>query len=109
MVVFDLGVADAHTYYAGRPSSALLVHNCSEFDEDQQALIQLAKGAKRRGGVSPQEAKILDEWRTEYKVGGHRAATHGNRAGSWSARNVHISVGPIRHIPVSRLGGHFVE
>lgn len=68
------------------------------YDPDQQALIQLAKEAKRRGGLSQNEANTLADWADEFGLPGHGPMTH-PRPG-WSGSNVHINIGSIKHILV---------
>ncbi|MGH2759977.1 MAG: pre-toxin TG domain-containing protein, partial [Actinomycetota bacterium] len=65
------------------------------FTRDQDALIQLAKEAKRRGGVALDEARILRKWADEYNLPSRGPERHlGRRWGSaW-----HIHIGPVRHI-----------
>ncbi len=48
------------------------------FGPNQDALIQLAKEAKR-GGVTPDQAKILIDWASEYGVRAHGPEMHPNR------------------------------
>jgi RHS repeat-associated protein len=63
---------------------------------DQDALIKIAKRAKRTG-VSPEEAEILREWAEELEVPFRGPESHPGRGfGSLP----HIRVGPINHIPV---------
>ena len=62
---------------------------------DANALIQLAKDA-RRYGISPQDAEILLQWAKEYNINpalDHIGTTH------WVGGD-HIRIGPINHIPV---------
>ena len=53
---------------AGKVRAAEGVAGGLRFTEDQSALIQLAKNAKRRGGLTEEEGKILKEWGDEYNV-----------------------------------------
>ena len=63
---------------------------------DQDALIKIAKRAKRTG-VSSEEAEILQEWAEEFEVPFRGPEAHPGRGfGSLP----HIRVGPINHIPV---------
>ena len=71
----------------------------SRYSEDQDALIQLAKDAKRRGGVPQDDANTLADWADELGLPGHGPAVHTGRPG-WGGTNVHINIGPVRHIPV---------
>lgn len=70
------------------------------FTPDQDALVQLAKEAQRKG-VTPQEAGILKDWAREYNMPfrptGRPYEIHPNRPyGPYP----HIHIGPIDHIPV---------
>jgi RHS repeat-associated protein len=65
------------------------------FTDDQSALIELAWEAKRRGGVTLEEAKILQEWSEEYGIRFRGPECHPNRP---FGKNPHIHVGPIDHI-----------
>lgn len=68
-------------------------------DPDQRALVDLAKDAKRRGGVSVEEGQTLADWAVEYGLPGHGPITHPIRGG-WAGTNLYINIGPIKHIPV---------
>jgi len=66
---------------------------------DQQAVIELAKEAKRKGGITDSDASILLDWADEYGVPHHGPETHVNRPGA--ASNVpHIHIGKTGHIPI---------
>lgn len=66
---------------------------------DQQAVIDLAKDAKRNGGISAEDASTLLGWADEYNVPHHGPETHLNRPGP--ASNVpHIHIGKTGHIPI---------
>lgn len=67
------------------------------FTPDQSALIDLAKGASARGGVTRDEAMILREWATEYGVRFRGPEAHVGRP---FGQYLHIHVGPVNHIPV---------
>ncbi|MCW2753493.1 MAG: hypothetical protein JWQ32_904, partial [Marmoricola sp.] len=71
----------------------------SRFTDDQQALIQLAKDAKRRGGLTMDEADALANWADELGLPGHGPAVHPGRPG-FGGTTLHINIGPIKHIPV---------
>jgi RHS repeat-associated protein len=68
------------------------------YSDDAAALIDLAKKAKRRGGLSQDEAKILLEWANEYGV---EPALDHTGTDHWVGGD-HIRIGPINHIPVRR-------
>jgi hypothetical protein len=65
-------------------------------DENQEALVDLAKEAKKKGGVSEDEAQTLVEWGKEYNVPSRGPETHPDRP----FNNPHIHVGPVGHIQV---------
>lgn len=71
----------------------------SRYTDDQDALIQLAKQAKRRGGVSMDEANTLADWADELGLPGHGPAIHPGRPG-FGGTTIHINIGPIKHIRV---------
>jgi hypothetical protein len=64
------------------------------FDPDQDALVQLAKEAEAKGGVTPDQASTLEEWADEYRVPFRGPETHPNR----KFNQPHIHVGPVNHI-----------
>ena len=97
---YNFEVADFHTYYVS--DSKVLVHNkCpgKRFTEDQQAVIELAKEAKRAGGIGRQEANILVKWAKEYGLRSHFPDRHKNRPLSMWSKILHIKILNI-HIPV---------
>ncbi len=66
---------------------------------DQDALIQLAKEAKKSGGATYEDAEILIEWAKEYDVPYHEIEVHLNRPGA--ASNIpHFHIGKTGHIPI---------
>jgi hypothetical protein len=69
------------------------------FGPDQEALIQLAKEAKRTG-ATPEQAETLLKWAKEYDLKGldHTGATD---AAHWLGGRPHIHIGGVRHIPVN--------
>jgi RHS repeat-associated protein len=69
------------------------------FDANQQALVALAKEAKRMNGISPEEAQALLEWAIEYNIAGRGPESHPGRP---YGNTPHIHIGPINHIPVER-------
>jgi RHS repeat-associated protein len=64
---------------------------------DQQAAIDLANDAQRRGGLSQDDAQTLVDWGNEVGLDsrGPETSDHGSLAGV-----PHIHVGPVNHIPV---------
>ena len=74
-------------------------------DKDQQAVVGLAKGAKKGGGLDQEDAETLTEWAGEYGVpkrtdlGGHPTAKQP------TSRAPHIHIGKIGHIPIKGIGG----
>ena len=101
--MYNLTVATAHTFFVG--DGRWLVHNCGaptkpgqQFNPDQDALIELAKDAENRGGVSGNDAQTLLDWANEYNIQppAHGPEIHPNRNFNiW-----HIHIGPVDHIPV---------
>src|SRR5262249_12263903 len=65
---------------------------------DQDALIQLAKDAKNRGGVKPGDVEVLKKWCGEYDGPVRGPEVHPNRP---FGQHPHIHVGPVDHIPVN--------
>lgn len=70
--VYNFEVEDFHTYYVGE--SAVLVHNVCGVKNtpDQNAVIQLAKEAKK-SGLSRTDADILWSWAEETRLSGLRS------------------------------------
>ncbi|MCG8560410.1 MAG: hypothetical protein MI824_11470, partial [Hyphomicrobiales bacterium] len=64
---------------------------------DQEAAIDLAKDAKRRGGLTQDEAEALVDLAKEAGVPTRGPESHPDRP---YGRNPHIHVGPVNHIPV---------
>ena len=100
--VYNFEVANLHTYYVS--SLGLLVHNScgpkgtpKPYNPEQNALIQLAKEANRKGGVTPNEANILRDWANETGLPFRGPEAHPGRG---FGSNPHIHLGPINHIPV---------
>ncbi len=95
VTVYNFEVEDFHTYYVS--DSAVLVHNkCGEFNDDQKALIELAKESRK--GVTRSEANILVDWAEEYGLNSHRPMMHVNKSGIWSEIE-HIKIFKY-HIPI---------
>jgi len=67
------------------------------FNKDQQALVELAKEAKRKKGISGQDADTLVQWGKEVGFGDQARGpeSHGTSAGR------HAHVGPVNHISVT--------
>ena len=69
---------------------------CGEaYTGDQDALIKIAKEAKRNG-LSPEDAEVLREWAEEYDVPFRRDEGHPNRP-LWE--EPHYKIGSQNHIP----------
>ena len=96
---YNFEVEGFHTYYVG--NTAVLVHNkCGEqFDENQSALLKLAK--ENKNGVTLSDAKILIDWANEYGISNHGPQIHVGRSGIWGEVE-HIKIKNI-HIPI--IGG----
>ena len=73
--------------------------NALRHTPDQQALVALAKDAKRVGGVSEADAKTLVGWADEYNLPARGPEVHPNRTEPTS-NAPHIHVGPVGHIPI---------
>lgn len=69
------------------------------FTAEQDAVIQLAKDAKRTGGLTQGDAGTLREWAKEYGLPARGPEIHPNRPG-WAGENPHLHIGPVNHIPV---------
>ncbi len=67
------------------------------FTADQNALIQLAKEAARRGGVSEGEGDILIKWGQELGLPSRGPELHPGRP---FGKFPHIHIGPVNHIPI---------
>jgi RHS repeat-associated protein len=83
---------------SGGATSGSIPAGSLRFDPDQNALIQLAKEAKRGGGVTLEEALALEEWADEYSVVFRGPEIHPTRRFNIP----HIHVGPVDHIPLKR-------
>ena len=70
-----------------------------KYTPDQQAVIELAKEAKKSGGASLDDANILLGWAKEYNIPNHGPEIHLNRPGE--ASNVwHFHIGKTGHITI---------
>jgi hypothetical protein len=69
------------------------------YTDEQDALIQLAKEVKRRGGVTLEDANTISDWTAQLEIPGHGPAIHPGRPG-FPGNTLHINVGPVKHIPV---------
>jgi hypothetical protein len=107
--MWDLTVSNDHDFYVvvsdGSPTS-VLVHNCpagqgQPFDENQQAIVQLAKTATRTG-ISPDDFSTLSDWADEYGLSSRGPEIHPDGEG-WASENWHGHIGPVNHIPVTGL------
>jgi hypothetical protein len=98
--MWDITVAGAHSFFVG--SGEVLVHNCANplrFTGDQQALIDLAKGA-RRTGLSPTDARTMLDWADEFGLPTGGGFIH--QGDHWIVGLPHIHIGGM-HIPVIGL------
>lgn len=78
----------------------------SQFTSDQNALIQLAKGAKQAGGITSEEAQTLRTWADEYGVTARGPEIHPARP---FGQFLHLHIGPINHIPIIYLSFALME
>jgi RHS repeat-associated protein len=70
-------------------------YNGGRFNGDQEAVVDLAKEAQQKGGVTKADAETLVKWGKEVGFGDSRGPEdHGGDLGD------HIHVGPVNHIPV---------
>lgn len=70
-----------------------------KFNADQQALLDLAKHAKRSGRLGLDDAETLVSWAEELGVRSHRPQIHPGRPG-FGGTTLHINVGKVKHIKV---------
>jgi hypothetical protein len=68
----------------------------ARFTPEQDALIQLAKDAQRRGGLTSEEGALLRQWADEYGLPSRGPEAH---SGSGFGSNPHYHIGPVNHIP----------
>ena len=81
-------------FFAGKSIEA------KKYTPDQQAVIELAKEAKKAGGASLDDANILLDWANEYNILSHGPEIHLNRPGD--ASNIwHFHIGKTGHIPIT--------
>jgi len=111
--VYNFEVEDWHTYFvseqdvfvhnscgdksgASRDGSSETLSNANsqgrQYNPDQQALIELAKDSKKRGGSTLDEANILLDWANEYGLSAH---------GPFS-KILHFHIGKTGHIPIKK-------
>ena len=95
---YNFEVADFHTYYVTEKD--VLVHNKC-FTGDQQAVIDLAKEAKKAGGITKNNAETLVGWAQEYGIKAHMPMIHPNRSGIWSY-TLHINIFNMRLLNLAR-------
>lgn len=69
------------------------------FTPDQEAAIDLAKEAKKTGGLSAEEAKVLVDWAKELGLPARGPEAHPGRP---FGKFPHIHVGPVNHVPVCK-------
>jgi RHS repeat-associated protein len=67
------------------------------FTPDQQALVELAKEAKKLGGMTETEVQIMRKWGNEYDVLVRGPESHPGRG---FGSEPHVHVGPVNHIPI---------
>lgn len=65
------------------------------FTPDQDALVKIAKEAKRNG-LSSEDAEVLREWAEEYDISFRGPESHPGRG---FGKNPHYRLGPVNHIP----------
>ncbi len=80
---------------------AEIIENIAKkFTPNQDALIQLAKEAKKTGSVSPENAQTLLKWANEYEIKPALNHTSLEQAAHWILNLPHIRIGPVNHIIV---------
>ena len=94
-----------HNYNTGSDDPQL--PTSKRYDENQQAVIELAKEAEKAGKngspIGLSEANILLEWAEEYKIPHHGPEIHPNRPGA--ASNIwHFHIAKIGNIIIDMLG-----
>ena len=104
---YNFEVSDFHTYYVG---NGVLVHNmngggCGGANKrrtpDQQAVADLAKEAKKRGGITSRDAKTLMGWADDYGFPiPSRGPELSQRTGSIWSKIKHFHIAGIDHIPL---------
>jgi RHS repeat-associated protein len=91
----------AYNALFGRGITGRAAHTGSRaYGANQRALIELAKNAKRSGGVAAKEAKILLEWASEYGVSSRGPQIHPNAA---TVNYWHVHIGKVSHIRITDM------
>lgn len=67
------------------------------FTPDEQAVIDLAREAKKAGGLTPEEAEALKEFAGETRLPVRGPESHPGRP---FGKQPHIHIGPVNHIPI---------
>ncbi len=104
-VASAISVHDFYVSVGAGSQTAVLVHNCpgtsqgQPFDENQQAVVQLAKDAAR-SGISEEDFSTLSDWADEYGLSSRGPEIHPDGDG-WASENWHGHIGPINHIPIT--------
>ena len=70
--------------------------NSKMYNSNQQAVIEIAKQVKKNGGITLENAKILQDWASEYNIINHGPEVHPNRPGA-NSNIPHIHVGKVGH------------
>ena len=101
---YNLEVADFHTYYVS--DACVLVHNLNcgkgiSHTEDQKAVVQLAKEAKKSGGITKMNAETLMKWADEYKFPvKSRGPELSKNINSLWGKMQHYHIAGVDHIPL---------
>ncbi len=74
--------------------------NDKRYTQDQQTLIDLAKEAKAKGGVTLDDANTLLGWANEYGVPAHGPEIHPSRPGA-ASNTLHFHIGKTNHIQIT--------
>ena len=101
--MYNLTIATAHTFFVGR--GRWLVHNtcATRFNPDQDAVVQLAKEARQKGGLSIEEGRALRQMAEDTGVPyrphvSMDSEIHPGRG--LGGNQPHIHVGPVNHLPI---------
>jgi RHS repeat-associated protein len=80
----------------GEEAEPVIPQGCGvPFEPDQDALVKIAKEA-RRNGLSSEDAEALREWAEEYDISFRGPESHPGRG---FGKNPHYRLGPVNHIP----------
>ena len=93
----DAFVAGKCAFAAGRAAS--VANNVKRFTKDQQALVELADEAKKRGNLDMESAWILYDLAEEYKLEGSMPPHYHEKR---NYKEWHVRIGPKNHITIKK-------